>query len=210
MRDPATRDLATRHRRSDPSGIAFVSLGLFFGTWAVTAADIEDALGLGHGAFGALLAVALVGTVTTSTLTGALVERFGTGVVLGWGALAFAVATAAVGLGGGAPVPLAIATVCVYSCSGVVDVAMNVAAAASLAEEPGQLVRFHALFNGGATVGAAAAALREPHDRRVAPRVRGAGAGHAGRRGRLPGRWRAVGAAGRAPRTAALVARRAP
>ena len=69
-----------------------MSLGLFFGTWAVTAADTEDALGLGHGAFGALLAVALVGTVTTSTLTGALVERFGTGAVLGWGAVAFAVA----------------------------------------------------------------------------------------------------------------------
>ena len=62
-----------------------MSLGLFFGTWAVIAADIEDALGLGHGGFGALLAVALVGTVTTSTLTGALVERFGTGAVLGLG-----------------------------------------------------------------------------------------------------------------------------
>ena len=89
-----------------------MSLGLFFGTWAVIAADIEDALGLGHGAFGALLAVALVGTVTTSMFTGGLVERFGTGVVLGWGAVAFAVAAAAVGLGGGAPVTLAIATVC--------------------------------------------------------------------------------------------------
>ena len=158
MRDPAIRDLEAAPALR-PVGIAFVSLGLFFGTWAVTAADTEDALGLGHGAFGALLAVALVGTVTTSTLTGALVERFGTGAALAWGAAAFAGATAAVGLGGGAAVPLAVATVCVYSCSGVVDVAMNVAAAASLAEEPGQLVRFHALFNGGATVGAAAAAL---------------------------------------------------
>ena len=54
------------------------------------------------------------------------------------------------------PVLLAIATVCVFSCSGVVDVAMNVPAAASLAEQPGRLVRFHALFNGGARLGAAA------------------------------------------------------
>ena len=104
MRDPATRDLEAPPSLR-PVGIAFVSLGLFFGTWAVTAADTEDALGLGHGAFGALLAVALVGTVTTSTLTGALVERFGTGAVLGWGAAAFAVATAAIGLGGGAAGP---------------------------------------------------------------------------------------------------------
>jgi MFS family permease len=156
--DPATRDRATGQSLR-PVGIAFVSLGLFFGTWAVMAADAEDALELGHGGFGALLAVALVGTVTASLFTGALVERFGTGVVLGWGALAFGIAAASVGLGGGAPVPLAIATVCVYSCSGVVDVAMNVSAAATLADQPGHLVRFHALFNGGATVGAALAAL---------------------------------------------------
>ena len=109
--------VTSRHHRRSPVGIAFVALGLFFGTWAVTAADAEDALGIGHGAFGALLAVALVGTVTTSTLLGALVERFGTGVVLAWGAVAFAVAAAAVGLGGGAPVPLAIATVCVFSAA---------------------------------------------------------------------------------------------
>ena len=94
-------------------GIAFVSLGLFFGTWAVMAADIEDALDLGHGGFGALLAVALVGTVTTSMFTGGWVERFGTGVVLGWGAVAFAIAAASVGLGGGTPLTLAIATVAV-------------------------------------------------------------------------------------------------
>jgi MFS family permease len=139
--------------------VAFFSLGLFFGTWAVGAADIEHALGVGHGGFGALLAVALVGTVTTSTLTGALVERFGTEAVLACGCLAFAVAAAAVGLGGGRSFTLACATLAVYACSGVVDVSMNVAAAAELAERPGSLVRFHALFNGGATVGAACAAV---------------------------------------------------
>ena len=158
MSGPTTGDLGTA-RSLRPVGVAFVALGLFFGTWAVVAADVEDALGLGHGAFGALLAVALIGTVTTSTLTGALVERWGSGAVLAWGCFGFATATAAVGIGGGGPIPLGIATVCVYSCSGVVDVAMNVAAAAVLAEQPGHLVRFHALFNGGATAGAAAAAL---------------------------------------------------
>jgi MFS family permease len=142
-----------------PVAVAFVALGLFFGTWAVVAADAEDALGIGHGGFGALLAAALAGTVTTSTLTGALVERFGTAVVLTCGCVGFALAAGAVGLGGGAPVALGLAMVLVYSCSGVVDVAMNVAAAASLAERPGHLVRFHALFNGGATAGAASAAL---------------------------------------------------
>jgi MFS family permease len=138
--------------------VAFFSLGLFFGTWAVGAADIERGLGVGHGGFGALLAVALAGTVTTSTITGSLVERWGTEVVLASGCVAFALAAAAVGLGGGRAVTLGAATLAVYSCSGVVDVSMNVAAAAELAERPGGLVRFHALFNGGATVGAGAAA----------------------------------------------------
>jgi MFS family permease len=142
-----------------PVAVAFVALGVFFGTWAVVAADAEDALGVGHGGFGALLALALAGTVTTSTLTGALVERWGTGAVLVLGCVAFAASAAAIGLGGGRALALGVATVALYSCSGVVDVAMNVAAAASLAERPGHLVRFHALFNGGATLGAAAAAV---------------------------------------------------
>jgi MFS family permease len=156
--DRVARDLAAG-RALRPVGVAFVALGMFFGTWAVVAADAEDVLGLGHGGFGALLAVALVGTVATSTLTGALIERWRTGPVLTRGCLAFALGSALVGLVGGRPLTLAVATVCVFSCSGVVDVAMNVAAAGSLAEEPGRLVRFHALFNGGATAGAAAAAV---------------------------------------------------
>ena len=36
---------------------------------------------------------------------------------------------------------------------------MNIVAADALAHEPGQLVRFHGLFNGGAVIGAAVAGV---------------------------------------------------
>ena len=39
--------------------------------------------------------------------------------------------------------------------AGLIDIAINVAATAALADRPGRLVAFHARFNGGAAAGAA-------------------------------------------------------
>src|SRR5215216_5135289 len=70
----------------------FVVFGVFWGTWAVAAADVEDSLGLSHGGFGLLLSVALAAAVASNAVGGAVAERRGTGPVLaaslaGWGVL---------------------------------------------------------------------------------------------------------------------------
>jgi MFS family permease len=50
---------------------------------------------------------------------------------------------------------LGVVVVCMISVAGVVDISMNVAVTAALADRPGRLVAFHARFNAGAAVGAA-------------------------------------------------------
>ncbi|HUH08547.1 MAG TPA: MFS transporter [Egibacteraceae bacterium] len=137
-----------------PVSAAFALFGVFWGGWAVAAADIEEALGVTHGQFGALLSVALGSAAVANAVGGALVERYGTSKVLGWclgiwGLLLVAAAALH------QPWAFAAALTGTVAVGGMVDVAMNVAAAAGLAGSPGALVRFHARFNIGAAVGAA-------------------------------------------------------
>jgi hypothetical protein len=54
---------------------------------------------------------------------------------------------------------IALALLGLITSGGLVDVVMNVAATAALAQRPGSLVRFHAWFNGSAAVGAAASGV---------------------------------------------------
>ena len=139
-----------------PVTASFVLFGIFWGSWAVAATDVERSLHLSHARFGLLLSVGLAGAAVANGVGGALTERFGTGRVLaaslaGWGTLLLAgaaLASTAVPWGFGATLVLAIAL------GGVVDVVMNVAAVAALADRPGELVRFHARFNAGAAAGA--------------------------------------------------------
>ena len=139
-----------------PVTASFLLFGCFWGSWAVAAADVERSLDLSHARFGLLLSFGLAGAALANGAGGALTERFGTGRVLSvslavWGVLLLAgaaVAHVAVPWGFGAALVLAVAV------GGVVDVVMNVAAVAALAEQPGALVRFHARFNAGAAVGA--------------------------------------------------------
>jgi hypothetical protein len=141
-----------------PVGSAFIGFGAFFGGWAVVTADLERALGLGHDGFGLLLAVALAGSAAVNAATGPLTERWGTSATLARTQFAWA---AALVLLVAAPTPWLLAPACVIALclGGAVDVAMNVVATVAFADEPGGLVRFHARFNGGAVLGAAAAAL---------------------------------------------------
>lgn len=138
-----------------PVAATFVVFGAFWGAWAVAAADVEDSLGLSHGGFGLLLSVALAGAVAANAVGGAMAERRGTGPVLAaalatWG-LVLLVAAA-----WHPAVVFAVLLVLAVGLGGVVDVVMNVAATAALADRPGTFVRFHALFNAGAAAGAAA------------------------------------------------------
>jgi MFS family permease len=137
-----------------PVAASFVLFGAYWGSWAVAAADVERELGVSHAGFGLLLSAALLIGAAANAVGGTLAERLGTtrllavalatwGVLLPFGALAqhpFAIGAVVVG---------------VVGTAGLIDVVMNVAATAALADRPGALVRFHALFNAGAAAGAA-------------------------------------------------------
>ncbi len=138
--------------------MAFVALGAWVGTWAVVTADVEADLGLGHGGFGLVLAVALAGSGGANAVAGSLAERWGSRRLLQVGLVAFAAMVVLVAAGT-TPVLLGVAVVAAITFGGAVDVAMNVSAAAALAERPGGLVRFHGLFNVGAVLGAGAAGI---------------------------------------------------
>jgi len=143
-----------------PRGLALVAIsfclfGLYWGSWIVAAANVEHELGLSHATLGLLLSTALAGAAVTNIVGGALTERRGTAHVLAvtiavWGALIIAASFARNG------VAFALALIAIVTIGGLLDVVMNVAATAALADRPGSLVRFHAFFNGSAAVGAAA------------------------------------------------------
>jgi MFS family permease len=137
---------------------AFMAFGLFWGGWAVGAADVERSLHVGHGVFGLLFSVALVGAATANAAAATWAERWGTGRVLAGGLAVWSVALAAMSLLR-TPALLAVALVVVVTAAGAVDVVLNVAATAALSDRPGALVRFHGLFNVGAAVGAGAMGL---------------------------------------------------
>jgi hypothetical protein len=136
-----------------PVAGAFVLIGIYWGAWAVSAADIERSLGFSHAAFGLLLAGALTGAAAVNAAGGTLAERWGPrralrrglagwGVLLVLGALVHPVAV------------FAVATAAVVCLGGLVDVLMNIIATAAFTDRPGGLVRFHGLFNVGGAAGA--------------------------------------------------------
>lgn len=136
-----------------PIAWVFVLFGLYWGAWAVAAVDLEHALGLSVGGFGLLLSAGLAGSAMANAVGGALCERFGTSRVL-----SLALGTWTVFLLAGAasrsPLLLGVATVFVVVNAGLVDVSINIASMAVLADTPGRLVAFHGRFNWGAAVGA--------------------------------------------------------
>ncbi len=144
-------------RRLVPVAGTLVTLGLFIGIWTVVTPEIEAALGGGPGRLGLVLTGALVVAAAMNTVGGALAERRGTSaalrLTLAWWAVALAVGTVAP-----APWGVALGIVVALSGSGAVDVVANVGATAALADRPGHLVRFHALFNIGGAFGAVVAA----------------------------------------------------
>ncbi len=137
-----------------PVGWVFVLFGIFWGGWAVAAVDVERSLHLSTGGFGLLLSLALVGAATSNAVGGPLCERFGTGRVLGTALLAWSVVLA-LGAGVRVPVAMELLIIVMVATAGLIDIAINVAATAALADRPGRLVAFHARFNGGAAAGAA-------------------------------------------------------
>jgi MFS family permease len=133
---------------------SFLVFGVFAGTWAVAAVDVERTFGLTDAQLGLLLAGGIAAATGIAAFGGALTDRWGAGAALAgalvlWGALlAFA---------SGAPTVALFAPffIVALAAGGMVDVVMNIVAADALAPEPARLVRFHGLFNGAAVLGAA-------------------------------------------------------
>jgi MFS family permease len=139
-----------------PVRATFVAFGVFWGTWAVAATNIEHSLHLSAGRLGLLLSVSIGAGGMAAATSGGLAERWGTArflsrTLVGWGVVLLATAGVARGAA------FVVTFVLSMMTAGLVDMAMNAAAADGVAGDAGRMMRFHALFNTGALVGAATA-----------------------------------------------------
>jgi len=137
-----------------PVRATFVTFGVFWGTWAVAATNIERSLHLSTGGLGLLLSASIGAGGLAAAASGGLAERWGTGrflsrTLLVWGAVL--VVSAGVGAGGALVATLVLS----MTTAGLVDMAMNAGAATAVAGDAARMMRFHALFNAGALLGAA-------------------------------------------------------
>ncbi len=92
------RAAASSLRAQDPTGAprgpvaaAFIVLGMFWGSWAVVIADVQQAFGLSDATLGLLLAVAIGLAAVTGAYVGHRAERWGTRRMLSGSLLAWAV-----------------------------------------------------------------------------------------------------------------------
>ena len=137
---------------------SFSLLGAFWGAWAMALPDIQRSFHLSDSALGVVLAVA----VGTAGFAGAIVGRLArhlrslrllAGLLVVWAVTAwppeFTHSTAL----------FAVAFGVTQIAAGCVDAAMNAPATVLFMDRPGSLVRFHAVFNIGALLGALAASI---------------------------------------------------
>jgi MFS family permease len=141
-----------------PVVAAFVTFGLFWGSWAVMLFNIQRSFHLSDSAIGVLLAVAVAVAGASSAVTSHLADRVGARRLLwialfSWSVLLVVMATAPQRW------TFTVALVLVEIAGGSIDTAMNAEASHRLMGNPAGLVRFHALFNAGALLGAAGAGL---------------------------------------------------
>jgi hypothetical protein len=139
-----------------PARLAFVFFGVFWGSWAVAAADIEHSLHLSAGGLGLLLSGSIAAGGVAAAASGGLAERWGPARFLGRTMVAWGVALLATAAVTGATA-FVVTFVLTLTTGGLVDMGMNSAAAEEVAGDAGRMMRFHALFNTGALIGAAAA-----------------------------------------------------
>jgi MFS family permease len=141
-----------------PVVATFVTFGLFWGSWAVMVFNIQRTFALSDSQLGLVLALAIAVAGASSAVMAHLANRVGARrllwiALLAWSVLLVVTSTvhqrlAFVG-----------ALVLVEVAGGSIDTAMNAEASHRMMGNPAGLVRFHALFNTGAIVGAAGAGL---------------------------------------------------
>jgi MFS family permease len=137
---------------------AFVIFGGFWGSWAVMVFNIQRTFALSDSALGVMLAVAVAVAGVTCAVMGHLADRVGARrlmwiALFSWAGLLLVLSAAPTRW------TFIIALVLVEIAGGSIDTGMNAEASHRLIGQPGALVRVHALFNGGALTGAAAAGI---------------------------------------------------
>jgi MFS family permease len=137
---------------------AFITFGLFWGSWAVMVFNIQHTFKLSDSQLGVLLAVAVAVAGASSAVMAHLADRVGARRLLwialfAWSGLLIVLSVA------GQRLAFAGALVLVEIAGGSIDTAMNAEASHRMTGNPAGLVRFHALFNGGALAGAAVAGV---------------------------------------------------
>ncbi len=137
---------------------SFVTFGLFWGAWAVMLFNIQHAFAFSDSDIGILLSVAVAVAGLTGAVMGHLSDRVGARRLLWISLVVWAVLLVLLSLARGRWT-FAGALVLAELAGGCIDTAMNAEASHRLMGNPGGLVRFHALFNVGALLGAAAAGL---------------------------------------------------
>jgi MFS family permease len=137
---------------------AFVTFGLFWGSWAVMLFDIQRAYGLSDAQTGVLLAVAIAVAGASSAVMAHLADRVGARRLLWIALFAWAALLCILALTR-EKWAFAAVLVLVEVAGGSIDTAMNAEASHRLIGNPSALVRLHSLFNVGALCGAAAAGL---------------------------------------------------
>ena len=138
-----------------PARVAFVLFGVFWGSWAVAAANVERTLHLSSGRLGLLLSGSIAAGGVAAAMSGGLAERWGTGRFLGRSMVAWGLALVVTAVVAN-DATFVVSFVVTLTTGGLVDMAMNAAAATTVAGHAGRMMRFHALFNTGALIGAAA------------------------------------------------------
>jgi MFS family permease len=141
-----------------PVRAAFVTFGLFWGSWAVMVFNLQRTFRLSDAELGVVLALAIALAGVASAVLAPVAHRVGARRMLWISLLAwsgFLVVTSAVQqkwlfVG---------ALVLVEIVGGCIDTSMNAEVSHRLMGQPVALLRFHALFNGGAIMGAAAAGI---------------------------------------------------
>jgi MFS family permease len=137
---------------------AFVTFGLFWGSWAVMLFDIQRAYSLSDAELGVVLAIAIAVAGASSAVMAHLADRVGARRMLWLALVAWSVLLCGLALTQQRWV-FVVVLVLTEVAGGSVDTAMNAEASHRLVNHPSMLVRLHALFNTGALVGAATAAL---------------------------------------------------
>lgn len=135
-----------------------MTFGLFWGSWAVMLFDIQRAYSLSDAELGVVLAIAIAVAGVSSAVMAHLADRVGARRMLWLALAAWSVLLCGLALTRERWVFVAV-LVLTEVAGGSVDTAMNAEASHRLVDHPSMLVRLHALFNTGALVGAATAAL---------------------------------------------------